>query len=160
MSEYGETLARYLREAGLNQRELGAAIGLDSTQVNKIIRGRRPPLGAKYMEPLVRALRLSRSEAEKLADLADLPRKVLDFMDEVAANQAVKSEQQAISTPMPTMGHPALTLPDSLLIITFGQIEAIFKSKHFSEEQMKSAATELLESAKQIARLIKPEPEK
>jgi transcriptional regulator with XRE-family HTH domain len=93
--EYGETLARYRIEAGLNQRELGKAISLDSTQLNKVERGHRPPLGAKYMKPLVRALRLRRSQAENLADLADLSRKILDFMDEGEDGESqVEGEQQ------------------------------------------------------------------
>lgn len=88
MSEYGETLARYRDEAGLSQRELGAAIGLDYTQLNKIEHGHRPPLRAKYMKPLVRALRLEKSKAENLVDLAGQSRKVLDFMDEAADGTA------------------------------------------------------------------------
>jgi transcriptional regulator with XRE-family HTH domain len=93
MSEFGKALTRYRTEAGLNQRELGAAIGLDSTQLNKIERGHRPPLGAKFMRPVVRALRLNQSEAENLVDLARLPRKVLDFMDEVVDGQGLGSVQ-------------------------------------------------------------------
>jgi transcriptional regulator with XRE-family HTH domain len=83
MSEFGEAMARYRIEAGLNQRELGAAIGLDPTQVNKVERGHRPPLGAKYMKPLVRVLRLNQSEAKKLVQLAGLSPKVLEVQDEV-----------------------------------------------------------------------------
>ncbi len=79
MSEFGEALARYRNEAGLNQRELGAAIGLDSTQVNKIERGHRPALGAKYMIPLVRALRLNQTQAKDLVQLAGYSPKVLEF---------------------------------------------------------------------------------
>jgi transcriptional regulator with XRE-family HTH domain len=94
MSEYGETLARYRDDAGLNQRELGAAIGLDYTQLNKIEHGHRPPLRAKYMKPLVRALRLEKSQAEKLVDLAGLSRKVLDFMVEEGG---MEEEEQVIS---------------------------------------------------------------
>jgi len=101
MTEYGETLARYRDEAGLSQRELGAAIGLDYTQLNKIEHGHRPPLRAKYMEPLVRGLRLNRSQAEKLVDLAGLSRKVLDFMD--AASNALAQESGRVQ-PTPAVG--------------------------------------------------------
>jgi transcriptional regulator with XRE-family HTH domain len=152
--EYGETLARYRIEAGLNQRELGAAIGLDSTQLNKIEHGHRPPLRAKYMKPLVRALRLEKSQAEKLVDLAGLSRKVLDFM--VGEGGMEEEEGQAVSRDLPGLVHPAMTLSNLVLEAAFEQIETVFESKHFSKEQMKRAATELIESANQIARLIKP----
>jgi transcriptional regulator with XRE-family HTH domain len=83
MSEFGEALARYRIEAGLNQRQLGAAIGLDSTQVNKIERGHRPALGAKYMMPLVRALRLNQTQAKDLVQLAGHSPKVLEFQAKI-----------------------------------------------------------------------------
>jgi transcriptional regulator with XRE-family HTH domain len=163
MSEYGETLARYRDEAGLSQRALGAAIGLDYTQLNKIEHGHRPPLRAKYMEPLVHALRLNRSQAEKLVDLAGLSHKVLDFMDEVVDGQTVRQgqgRQQVASVPMPSLGSPAMTLADSLLDITFEQIETIIESKNFSKEQMERMAAGLIDAAKLLARAIKPEHEK
>jgi transcriptional regulator with XRE-family HTH domain len=161
MTAYGEALARYRDEAGLNQRELGAAIGLDPTQVNKIERGHRPPLGAKYVKTLVRALRLSRSEAENLVvDLGGLSRKMLDFMDEVEEGEAAEEEDQAVDTALPSVARSAMTLSPLVLEAAFEQIETVFESKHFSKEQMKRAATELVESANQIARLIKPQPEK
>jgi transcriptional regulator with XRE-family HTH domain len=101
MTAYGEALARYRIEAGLNQRELGAAIGLDSTQLNKVERGHRPPLGAKYVKPLVRALRLTQSEAKHLVvDLAGLSPKVLDFMDE---GENVEAEEEASGGVQPAL---------------------------------------------------------
>jgi transcriptional regulator with XRE-family HTH domain len=83
MSEFGKALACYRNEAGLNQRQLGAAIGLDSTQVNKIERGHRPPLGAKYMMPLVSALRLNQTKAKHLLQLAGHSPKVLEFQAKI-----------------------------------------------------------------------------
>jgi transcriptional regulator with XRE-family HTH domain len=93
MSEFGEALARYRTEAGLDQRQLGAAIGLDPTQVNKIERGHRRPLRAKYMVPLVRALRLGQSQALHLVQLAGHSPKVLE-----AQNSASGQPATALST--------------------------------------------------------------
>jgi transcriptional regulator with XRE-family HTH domain len=161
MTAYGETLARYRDEVGLNQRQLGAAIGLDHTQVNKIERGHRPPLGAKYVQPLVRALHLSRSEAEKLVvDLGGLSPKVLDFMGDVADGQPVKSKQQAIPTPLPTMARPALSPLDSLYDAIFYQIETDTDSRNLSEEEKKRWAAGLLEANKLLLNMIKPQLEK
>jgi transcriptional regulator with XRE-family HTH domain len=156
MSEFGETLARYRSEAGLNQRELGAAIGLDHTQLNKVERGHRPPLGAKYMKPLVRALRLSRSEALDLVQKADLSPKVLDFMDEVADGQALGQGQQAISPPRPTTLNPALELPESVFNTVEEEVEEIrdliasIRLTDDEEEIVKSA----LDTAKRLLKFI------
>lgn len=167
MSKFGEALARYRDEAGLNQRELGAAIGLDSTQVNKIERGHRPPLGAKYMKPLVRALRLNEDEALNLLDLAGLSPKVLE--DDVqtpvhprrlrkkagkfkpGSSQAARGSASAI----PSGVQSALSIADSVLYITFEQIEALIKYKDFSDEQMRKFAAGLLESAEMLSKVIK-----
>ena len=145
MTEYGETLARYRFEAGLNQRELGAAIGLDHTQLNKIERGHRPPLGAKYMKPLVRALRLNSSEAENLVDLASLPRKVLDFMDEVADGQAEEKEGQASDTPTDSAGHPAISVRSLPSSTTGGKVDRRIASGRFSEEEEQEVEAALME---------------
>jgi len=147
MTAYGEALARYRNEAGLNQRKLGAAIGLDPTQVNKIERGHRPPLGAKYIKPLVRALRLSRSEAENLVvDLGGLPRKVLDFMDD----EAVKPKQQADSTPRPIMANPVVEVGDTLLGTTGQYIDRLIASGGLSPEEEDEMAAALIEMTKRF----------
>src|SRR5688500_17715678 len=134
MTEYGETLARYRHEAGLNQRMLGAAIGLDPTQVNKIERGHRPPLGAKYVKPLVRALRLSRSEAENLVvDLGGLSPKVLDFMGGVADGEA-EEEEKGSSTPIDRVAHPALSVRSLPSNTTGAKADRRIASGRFTEE--------------------------
>jgi transcriptional regulator with XRE-family HTH domain len=155
MSEFGETLARYRDEAGLNQRELGAAIGLDHTQLNKIERGHRPPLGAKYVKPLVRALRLSRSEAKHLVvDLAGLSPKVLDFMDEKGDDKAVTSKQQAGSTSLPTMAHAAIA-PSALLHgATGGQIERLIAAARLTEEEEDEVSAALIEMTQRLLSII------
>src|SRR4051812_33012104 len=114
MSEFGEAMARHRNEVGMNQRELAAAISLDPTQVNKVERGQRPPLGAKYMVPLVRALRLTGDEAKNLVKLAGHSPKVLDFKDEAADGQAVGQGQRAISKPTYSLAAAAKPIPDSL----------------------------------------------
>lgn len=157
MREFGEALARYRNEAGLNQRQLAAAIGLDSTQVNKIERGHRPPLDAKYMKPLVRALRLSRSEALDLVQKADLSPKVLDFMDEV---QAPVYPGMLRKKPMQSMANPTLALPNSLLYTAFEQIEARIKSRDLSKEQMKRMVAGLTDSTDLLLEVIKPQHKK
>jgi transcriptional regulator with XRE-family HTH domain len=144
MSEYGETLARYRDEAGLSQRELGAAIGLDYTQLNKIEHGHRPPLRAKYMKPLVRALRLEREQADNLVDLAGQSRKVLDFMDK---DSEAKEEEQASARLLPTLANLAITLPSSLLLGTIGdeieEIKRLIKSVSFTDEENEVVASHL-----------------
>jgi transcriptional regulator with XRE-family HTH domain len=145
MTEYGETLARYRIEAGLNQRELGAAIGLDSTQLNKVERGHRPPLSAKYVKPLVRALRLSRSEAKHLIiDLAGLSPKMLDFMDDGEGDEAEK-EEQGSDTSTSTMVNAAKPISYSLSGTTGAKVDRLIASGHFSEEEEEEVEAVVME---------------
>jgi transcriptional regulator with XRE-family HTH domain len=73
---------------------------------------------------------------------------------------AGQGDQEDSPVSLPSLGNPAMTLADSLLDITFEQIEAIIESKHFSEEQMERMAAGLIDAVKLLARAIKPEPEK
>jgi transcriptional regulator with XRE-family HTH domain len=186
MSKFGEALARYRNEAGLNQRQLGAAIGLDSTQVNKIERGHRPPLGAKYMKLLVRALQLNQSEAKNLVQLADHSPKVLEVQDEVQTpvlprilrRKAAKfkrveveegeieeeedkdargEDDQTSTASLTSLVNPALALTESPLDTAYEQIKAIIKSKQFSDEEMERFVIGLIEAAEVISEAVKPQ---
>jgi transcriptional regulator with XRE-family HTH domain len=148
MSEYGETLARFRDEAGLSQRDLGAAIGLDPTQVNKIEHGHRPPLRAKYMKPLVRALRLERSQAEKLVDLARLSRKVLDFM--VEEDEAEEEERRPISTAPSTTANSLVELPARFVGAKAEEVERLIASGGYSEEEEEDVWGAVIEMIKRF----------
>jgi transcriptional regulator with XRE-family HTH domain len=151
MTAFGETLARYRTEAGLNQRELGAAIGLDSTQLNKVERGHRPPLGAKYVKPLVLALRLKRSEAENLVDLAGLSLKVLDFMDNVTGGRAGESKQQAGAQPMTTMANLSVKRPNVLLGARAQEIQRLIALEGLEDEdEEQQVYDEIVEFTKRL----------
>ncbi|HZM24623.1 MAG TPA: hypothetical protein VFC02_22940, partial [Anaerolineales bacterium] len=73
---------------------------------------------------------------------------------------AGQGNQEDSAVPLPSLGNPAMTLADSLLDITFEQIEAIIASKHFSKEQMDRMAAGLIDAVELLARAIKPEHEK
>jgi hypothetical protein len=71
-----------------------------------------------------------------------------------------EEEEQAISTPIPTLAHPSLERSDSLLDATWEQIEADIESRHLTKEQMEKLAAGLIEANKLLLNVIKPEREK
>ena len=64
------------------------------------------------------------------------------------------------AAPQPSMAHPAIALPDSLLDTAYERIEDIIESKRFSEEEMKRFASGLIEAAELLSKVIKPQNEK
>jgi transcriptional regulator with XRE-family HTH domain len=71
--------------------------------------------------------------------------------------RALKSATQVKPPPMPTMANPALALPDSLLDTVYERIEAIIKSKHYSEEETERFVVGLIEAAELLSKAIKPQ---
>lgn len=172
MSEFGKALARYRNEAGLNQRQLGAAIGLDSTQVNKVERGHRPPLGAKYMMPLVRALRLNQAKAKDLVQLAGHSPKVLEFQAKIQTpvyptmprrkgkqpdvyghRMPELRRRQSGALASPPIEEPS-PVPDSVEPTTVGQ-DIDKEIEGLSQEECDIVRDFLVLQARQLKRLIK-----
>jgi transcriptional regulator with XRE-family HTH domain len=77
----------------------------------------------------------------------------------VGLGRGLKAGTQAISTPMPTAANPALALPDSLLYITFEQMETLIRSRDLSKEQMRRMTAGLLDSTNLLLEVIKPQHE-
>jgi transcriptional regulator with XRE-family HTH domain len=59
-----------------------------------------------------------------------------------------EEENQAVSAELSTIANPSLDLTDSLLLITFEQIETLIKSKLLSKEALQKVAAGLLDATK------------
>jgi HTH-type transcriptional regulator, competence development regulator len=74
MSNFGELLRERRRAAGMSQRELAAATGLDFSYISKLENGRIPPPAADTVIQIGRALKTSSEDL--LAASGKLPPRV------------------------------------------------------------------------------------
>jgi transcriptional regulator with XRE-family HTH domain len=184
---FGAKVEEYRERLGMMQKELAKKVGLSPSHLNRIENGTREPPRVGTVRRMIKALRLTEDGANELVELAGLSPLVLqknsskkdlkgavrvktagrkDKQNQriVGHSQALKSGTQTISTPLHSTAHSgtihsAMTLPDSLLYITFDQIEARIKSRDLSEEQMKRMADGLLDSTDLLLEVIKPQHE-
>jgi DNA-binding XRE family transcriptional regulator len=176
MSGFREGLKKVRTRAGLTQKQLAEKVDIDDTSISKMEKGvflpvRKVAVGladavgmnnrpvtlyvsTKDRAALERFVFLLEANAAGAEDVQEIR------LVEVEEDEAEAEEEQAASPTLPALAHPVLDLSDSVLDDAFDQITDIFESKQFSKEQMRRAVSELIESAKQIARLVKPQPEK
>jgi transcriptional regulator with XRE-family HTH domain len=160
MSRFGELLKEARKRTKLTQQELGGKIPVDGSYISKMETGKEPP-PTRYV-------------AVKLADalgINDKIRRLVFFLtayvagDEdmegltlvkLADGEAEEEEEQASSTPLPTMAHSALALPDSLFDNLGGEIEEIkglIASTHLTDEEEKIVKS-ALDTAKRLLLFI------
>lgn len=78
VTEFGEIVGKRLQELGISQRDLAPLVGLDATQINKLVKGRRPPpRDARKILAMVRALRFEDEAARNFVVLAGLSPEIL-----------------------------------------------------------------------------------
>jgi transcriptional regulator with XRE-family HTH domain len=116
-----------------------------------------------------RSIRPYEDYLEKLADALDVPLKDIlgrRMPPKTGSRKGLKratgptpSPKQP-ATPQPTMARSALALPDSLLYLTFAQIEARIESRDLSDEQLKRIAAGLIDASDLLLDMIKPQHEK
>jgi transcriptional regulator with XRE-family HTH domain len=66
MSPFAETLRRLRFELGLKQQDIAEVAGCDRSYLSAIENDLRPAPSAKFIDVLIRAMRLSDTDAEKL----------------------------------------------------------------------------------------------
>jgi transcriptional regulator with XRE-family HTH domain len=175
MSGFEERLKETRIRAGLSQLELAEKVEVDKSYISKLERGVESPPSRKVAVKLADAVGMSNKPVTlyvSTKDRAALERFVFLLEANVVGAEDVQAiglinvedsedeeeEGQAVSPALPGLSHPVLALSDSVLDDAFDQITDIFESKQLSKEQMRRAASELIESANQIARLIKQNP--
>jgi transcriptional regulator with XRE-family HTH domain len=139
---------------GFSSTELAEKAGVRLGYLSEIEHDRKIRPDEDYLEKLANALHVP------LKDILGrrMPPKKRGRIKLKRAPGAMQTQKQP-TAPQPTIARSALALPDSLLYLTFAQIEARIDSRDLSEEQMKRMAAGLLDSTDLLLDMIKPQYE-
>jgi transcriptional regulator with XRE-family HTH domain len=153
MSDFSNKLREYRERLGMKQRVLADRVGLTYGHLNKIEKGTRKPPGVKTILSMMQVLRLSRSEAEELIQLAGFS--PLALPDEEALGYDTPQEpSRETRSPMRRM-RGALGSPPPAPPTLGRRIDAILEEEGLSREDRERLATFLIPHTKELARFIK-----
>jgi transcriptional regulator with XRE-family HTH domain len=143
----GDTILAWREFKGLRSTEFAKLAGVSKGYLSAVEHNKRVNPQPKYLE--------------KIADALDVPLEDILGRRMPPKKRDRKMLKRATGpTPQPTMARSALALPNSLLYLTFAQIEALIKSRDLSDEQMKRIAAGLIDASDLLLDMIKPQHEK
>jgi transcriptional regulator with XRE-family HTH domain len=151
----GDTILAWREFMGLRSTEFAKLAGISKGYLSAVEHNKRANPQPKYLEKIADALDVS------LEDILgrQMPPKKRDRKKLKRTTGPTQSPKQP-TTPQPTMAGSALALPDSLLYLTFAQIEARIESRDLSDEQLKRIAAGLIDASDLLLDMIKPQHEK
>jgi transcriptional regulator with XRE-family HTH domain len=152
MSDFSNKLREYRERLGMKQRVLADRVGLTNGHLNKIEKGTRKPPGVETILSMMAVLRLSRSEAEELIQLAGFSPLALPEDEGLGYDTPLEPTRE---TPPPRQRmRGALGSPPPAP--TLGRrIDAILEEEGLSREDRERLATFLIPHTKELAQFIK-----
>jgi transcriptional regulator with XRE-family HTH domain len=155
MTRWGSVLKKARTRAGLTQEDLAAKVHhISVSYLRKMETGLLGPPRREKAEMLADALNITDPEKRnaffRAAEVGNDEDMEGFRLVKVEDDKAVKSKQQAGSTPLPTMANPAVEVGDTLLGTTGQHIDRLIASGDLSPEEEDEVAAALIEMTKRF----------